>query len=167
MNIIKTERLTIRPFCESNKESMLALFYDDEIKKTYMIPDFESAEVAEKLFYTFMRLSNSSERFVGGVSYGDKLIGFLNDTEISGKSIEMGYVISPEYKNRGFCTEALRAVIKYLFDNGFEEVVCGAFDENSASIRVMQKCNMKLLDRIDQIEYRGKIHRCVYYSITK
>ena len=86
MKNIITERLTIRPFCESDKESMLALFYNDEIKKTYMIPDFESAEMAEKLFYTFMRLSDSSERFVCGVSYEDKLIGFLtkksaDDTE--------------------------------------------------------------------------------------
>ena len=163
----KTDRLMIKPLSESDKLDMLELLYDSEIKKTYMIPDFENAEAAEKLFYAFMRLSNSSERYVGGVYLDDKLIGFLNDTEISGKTVEMGYVISPEYKNRGFCTEALGGVIKYIFDNGFNEVICGAFEENGASIRVMQKCNMKLLDKIDKIEYRGKTHNCVYYSITR
>ena len=162
-----TERLIIRAICEGDREDMLALLYDSEIKKTYMIPDFESAEAAEKMLSAFMRLSNASDRYVGGVYFNDKLIGFLNDTEISGKSIEMGYVISPEYKNRGFCTEALGGVINYLFSCGFDEVVCGAFEENGASIRVMQKCNMKLLDKTDEIEYRGKTHRCIYYSITK
>ena len=167
MKIIQTERLIIKPLLESDKPDMLELLYDSEIKKTYMIPEFESVEAAERLFYAFMRLSNSSERFVGGIYFEGKLIGFLNDTEISEKTIEMGYVISPEYKNRGFCTEAFGGVINYLFVNGFDEVVCGAFEENIASIRVMQKCNMKLRDKTDEIEYRGKTHRCIYYSITK
>ena len=87
MKIIQTDRLTIKPFSESDKADMLALLYDEEIKKTYMIPDFESYKAAEKLFYAFMRLSNSSDRFVGGVYLDNKLIGFLNDTEMSGKSV--------------------------------------------------------------------------------
>ena len=163
----QTDRLIIKPISESDRSNMLALLYDSEIKKTYMIPDFECLEDAERLFNVFMRLSSSPDKFVGGVYFEDKLIGFLNDTEISGKAVEVGYVISPEYKNRGFCTEALAGAIQYLFEKGFDEVVCGAFEENGASIRVMQKCNMKLCDKTDEIDYRGRIHHCIYYSIRK
>ena len=90
-----------------------------------------------------------------------------NDTEIVDSTVEMGYVISPSHQNKGFCTEAMCGAIEHLFEKGFSEVVCGAFEENAASLRVMQKCGMKLLDKTDVIEYRGKDHKCIYYSIKK
>ena len=162
-----TKRLTVRPFRESDKDAMLEILYDENVKKTYMIPDFKDREAAEKLFYTFMRLSCAADRYVGAICLGDELIGFMNDTGINGGSVEMGYVISPEHQNKGFCTEAMGGAIEYLFEKGFCEVICGAFEENAASIRVMQKCGMKLMDKIDVIEYRGKKYNCIYYSIKK
>ncbi len=161
----KTERLSVRPFCDADKEKMLEMLYDESIKKTYMIPDFENVEAAEKLFSAFARLSNADDRYVGAISLGDELIGFMNDTEIVDGCVEMGYVISPEYQNKGYCTEAMKGAIGYLFEKGFSKVICGAFEENIASKRVMQKCGMKLMNRSDVIEYRGKEHRCIYYSI--
>ena len=163
----ETQRLTIRPFAEGDKERMIEMLYDESIKKTYMIPDFESVGAAEKLFSAFSRLSLDESRYVGAVCLDGEIIGFMNDTEIEGDSVEMGYVISPSHQNKGFCTEALSGAIKYLIENGFSEVVCGAFEENAASLRVMQKCGMKLLQKTDVIEYRGEKHNCIYYSIKK
>ena len=163
----KTERLSVRPFSECDKDAMLEMLYDESIKKTYMIPDFKDKEAAERLFDTFMRLSDAYDRYVGAICLGDELIGFMNDTEIDGESVEMGYVISLNHRNQGYCTEAMIGAIQYLFEGGFSEVVCGAFEENAASIRVMQKCGMKLLPKTDVIEYRGKKYNCIYYSIKK
>ena len=163
----KTQRLTLHPFCESDKPKMLEMLYDESIKKTYMIPDFKSVAEAEKLFGAFSRLSLSADRYVGGIYLGDELIGFMNDTEIEGDRIELGYVISPKYQNNGYCTEALTGAVAYLFENGFSEVICGAFEENAASIRVMQKSGMTKLEKTDEIEYKGKRHNCIYYSKTK
>lgn len=163
----ETPILTIRPFCEGDKEKMLEMFYDESIKRTYMIPDFKTASDAEKLFDTFMRLSFSGDRYVRAICLDGSVIGFLNDTEIEGDRIELGYVIAPQYQKKGYCTEALIGAIKYLFAVGFSEVVCGAFEENLPSIRVMQKSGMKPLPKTDVIEYRGKEHTCVYYSIVK
>ena len=163
----RTQRLTVRPFRDGDKEKMLEMLYDEGIKKTYMIPDFESPEAAERMFAAFMRLSDAADRFVGAICLDDELVGFMNDTEIVGETVEMGYVIAPKYQNKGFCTEAMGGAIKYLFENGFSEVVCGAFEENAASIRVMQKCGMKLLPKTDVIEYRGEKYNCIYYSKVK
>ena len=161
----RTQRLTVRPFRDGDKEKMLEMLYDESIKKTYMIPDFESVEAAEKLFSAFMRLSQDESRYVGAICLDGEIIGFMNDTEVEGGTVEMGYVISPKHQNRGFCTEAMGGAINHLFEKGFSEVICGAFEENAASLRVMQKCGMKLLDKIDVIEYRGINHNCLYYSI--
>jgi RimJ/RimL family protein N-acetyltransferase len=163
----KTERLAVRPFLEGDKEKMLEMLYNESIKKTYMIPDFESIEAAEKLFSAFLRLSNAPDRYVGAICLDDELIGFMNDTEIVGDTVEMGYVISPKHQNKGYCTEAMTGAIEHLFERGFRKVKCGAFEENEASIRVMQKCGMKLLSETDIIEYRGQVHNCVYYSKIK
>ena len=53
-----------------------------------------------------------------------------------------------------------------LFSFGFLQVTAGAFENNAASIRVMEKSGMVRLDRTDTVTYRGKEHRCVYYGIT-
>ena len=163
----KTERLTVRPFCDGDREKMLEMLYDESIKKTYMIPDFSDADAAERMFAAFLRLSKSPERYVGAISLGGELVGFMNDTETVGDTVEMGYVISPKHQSKGFCTEAMAGAIEYLFERGFREVICGAFEENAPSIRVMQKCGMKLLSKTDVIEYRGKNHNCIYYSKVK
>ena len=41
------------------------------------------------------------------------------------------------------------------------------FEENIASIRVMEKCGMMRQEHHDEISYRSVVHRCVYYAIKK
>ena len=91
----------------------------------------------------------------------------MNDVEVKGKQIEMGYVYLPAYYNCGYATEAFRGAIAYLHDHGVDTVLAGAFEENPASLRVMQKCGMTKQDYTDEIEYRGVNHTCIYYAITK
>ena len=50
---------------------------------------------------------------------------------------------------------------------GFEHVKAGFFEENMASCRVMEKCGMTKLDVEDDIEYRGVMHHCLYYGISR
>ena len=164
---IKTERLELKPISPESLDALVELLTDDVVKQTYMVPDFPDREEAEKLAQRLITLSDQENRHVAGICYGDSLIGILNETESLDDRIEVGYAILPRYHNQGYCTEALRGTIGYFFANGFREVMAGAFEENSASIRVMVKSGMKKLDRRDEIEYRGKVHPCVYYSIKR
>ena len=161
---IETKRLVIKPFSEEDKANAIKLFVNDRIKQTYMLPDFQSEEEAKKLFYRLKELSLSEEHYVAGIYRDHKLIGFLNDVEIAGDKIEMGYVIDPKCHNQGYATEAMQGVIGYLFDDGFTEVITGAFESNIPSIKVMQKCGMARLEKEEDIEYRGRMHHCIYYS---
>ena len=164
---IRTKRLLIKPIEERDAQAMCAIFDSDIVKKTYMIPDLATEEAKMKLFRRFMTLSKDDAHFVRGIYEGDILVGFLNDTEIHGGSIELGYVIAPAFHGRGYMTEALSAVINHLLENGFDEVLTGAFSTNTASIRVMEKCGMTRLRTHATIEYRGKLHDCVYYGKKK
>ena len=160
----RTQRLEIRPFEEKDRENMIDLFMDCVVKQTYMLPDFASREEAGKLFERLLDLSQKEDRYVAAICLDGVCIGILNETEISGESIELGYALLSRHHNKGYCTEALAGAIQWLQDRGFREVVTGAFEENLASIRVMEKCAMERLDKTDEIEYRGKVHRCVYYA---
>ena len=161
---VKTKRLELRPFQNSDRDAAVRLLMDGQVKQTYMLPDFENETRAEGLFRRLMELSLKEGRDVAAISLDSQLIGFMNDVEIDGDAVEMGYVIHPDHWGKGYMTEALEAAIEELHRIGFHQVITGAFDTNLASIRVMEKCGMEKLSKTDSIDYRGKTHNCVYYA---
>lgn len=163
----ETKRLRVEPLSEQDREAVIDLLTDDVVSRTYMVPEFARREEAEKLFHRLKELSWREDRYVAGIYLDGMCIGILNETEVSGGSIELGYAVLPRFHNCGYGTEALTGAIADLFDRGFDEIVAGAFEENEASIRVMVKSGMVPLDRQEEIAYRGEIHRCVYYSVRK
>ena len=162
--VIHTKRLTLRAIEGKDEEDMLDLLTNTEVGKTYMLPEFAKREDARPLFDKLKDLSADCSRFVYGICLNGKLIGFINDVEIDGARVELGYVIHPDYQNQGYATEALTAGIDSLFQAGISTVETGAFEENSASMRVMEKSGMHRIPRTDQIDYRGNTHTCVYYQ---
>ena len=159
--------LTLRPFHPEDRDRMLQILTDGTVKQTYMLPDFEKKEDAIPLFEKMMGLSRDADRYVRCISLDGQAIGFMNDVEIRDGRIELGYVIHPDSQGKGFMTAALKTAIGELFEKGFAQVVCGAFEENKASLRVMEKAGMKPIDLTEVIEYRDKEHRCLYRAISK
>lgn len=157
-----TERLYIRPFLQDDREGMINLLTDETVKQTYMLPDFASRADAGKLFDRLYGLSRMDGRFASAICMGGNCIGMVNDTEISGDTIELGYAILPIYHNRGYCTEMLRGAIHYLHCHGFSKVLTAAFESNKASLRVMEKCGMRRLEKTEEVCYRGATYRCIY-----
>ena len=164
---LRTERLILRPFRESDRETMIDLLRNEEIKKTYMLPDFASRAEAERLFFRLKELSEREDRFVYAVCLNDRTVGFLNDVETRDGTMELGYVIHPDWQNRGFATEALGAAVEELFRRGYSCVRAGYFEENAASARVMEKCGMSPVPGEEEIEYRGRRHRCLYRELRR
>ena len=164
---IKTRRLEIKPYQDRDESAMIALLTDQEIKKTFMIPDFQTEEDAKRMFQKLKAFSYSEEHYERGIYLEQALIGFVNDVAIEDDVIELGYVIHPEHKNKGYASEMLTAVIEDLFHRGYREIVAGAFEGNMASFKVMENCGMKRIQKEEDITYRGTTYRCHYYSIVK
>ncbi|MBQ4085387.1 MAG: GNAT family N-acetyltransferase [Clostridia bacterium] len=163
--MLRTDRLVLRPFEESDLENALSIFYNEEVRQTYMLPDFPTREKAIELFRRIQAISLNPDRIDYAIDLRGQLIGFINDCGIEGDTVELGYVIHPDHKGQGFATEALAAVIAELFRMGFACVLAAHFEENPASGRVMQKCGMHRIEKEETIEYRGCAHRCLYYEI--
>lgn len=161
---IITERLIIKSYEEKDLVRLVEILENKEIQKTFMIPDYEDEkqyyEMAEKLIRYSKPEDESHLEY--GIYKEDVLIGFLNDCGFDEKTIEIGYVIHPEYKGKGYATEAFSAVINNLWEMGFETVCAGYFEGNDASRRIMEKCGLAPTGKTEEIEYRGKKHKVFY-----
>lgn len=158
--------MKLRRLTDSDQAPMLELLTNETIKQTYILPDYETKTDALPLFRRLVQLSQDDAHFVRGICSGEALIGFLNDVEIQNGAIEVGYVIHPAHWNRGHGAAALKEAIAQLFALGFSEVTAGAFSENPASTRCMEKAGMTRQSKTGEIEYRGN-HTCIYYFIKK
>ena len=104
-----------------------------------------------------------------GIENEDGLIGVIEllHFDEESESCSFAYMLGKPWWGQGYATEALKAMIAELFARGWETVICGAFEENPASLRVMEKSGMALIDREDIISYRGKDHRCLYRAVCR
>ena len=166
LGIIKTPRLMLKRITARDVAEGIRIYRDDRVNKTYMFPDL-TEEAAKKLHDRISALSADDSRYVRGIYLENRMVGFINDPVILEGSLELGWVVEPEYHNRGFATEAVTYAIQDLFGRGYAEVTAGAFEENPASMRVMQKSGMHLIEKTEEIEYRGKIHHCIFYAIRR
>ena len=162
---IDTERLSLHSLSKNDEVELINIFTNPIVKLTYMVPELTTSEQKHGLFNRLMTLSQSQEKFVYGIYANDKLIGLINEVENDGKTIELGYVISPNEHNKGYATEALSACIVALFLMGYSTVRTGAFENNIPSMRVMEKSGMHKIDYTEKIEYKNTIHNCIFYEI--
>lgn len=82
---------------------------------------------------------------------------------------EIGYWIGKPYWNKGYCSEALSAVIKFGFnDLKLNKFLATYFPHNPASGRVMEKCGMKKEGEFLQHAKKGdRYFDIVQYRLTR
>ena len=69
--------------------------------------------------------------------------GFMGTLPQNG-TIELGYGVHPDYRNRGYATEASRALIGWgLSQRSVERVAAKCDPDNSPSVRVLEKAGLK------------------------
>lgn len=156
-------QLSLRPIKLEDTADLCDILLDDTVKQTYMVPDL-TKEAAQKMAERIAGLSNADDRYVRGIYRNNALIGLINDVEIMDATIELGWVVAPAHQNKGYATQAVRFAINELFARGFREVFAGAFPQNAASMRVMEKAGMERIEKAEQIEYRGQTYNCIFYA---
>lgn len=142
--MLTTERLIVRPFLERDYRDLHEYL---SLKEIYQFEPGEpiSLEEAKKI---------ASERAMGtdfwAVTPKDnkkKLIGHVSFIQTEPKYFltwEIGYIFNPSFQNKGYASEAARAIIKYAFTElGAHRIVGHCNPENIPSWRVLEKCGMK------------------------
>ncbi len=133
---IKTERLVLRKIKLEDAEQLLAsgslCGTVDEVVKNIenRIKDYDSP-------YAFHWV----------IEYHNMPIGRVLAWEVNPRNeyCQLGYDIAQEYRNQGFMTEAIKAILSYLLTEAeINRVYCSVRVPNTASNKVCQKAGMVL-----------------------
>jgi len=144
---LETDRLLLRPFTLADASVVQRLAGDRAIASTtLLIPHPYKDGMAEKWIRSHRKAFEK-----GKISWAitlrsdNTLIGAIGlNVNRDHLRAEVGYWIGKPYWNRGYCTEAARAVVRYGFDVlGLNRIEAHHFARNPASGRVLQKLGMK------------------------
>lgn len=145
---IFTERLILRPFLISDLEDFYNYAKVEGVGEQAGWPHHDSIDTSRTILEKFI----SEDKVFAIVHKSDnKVIGSIGIEEYQEdefdlnfkclKGREIGYVLAKDYWNHGYMSEAIKAIISYLFDDiRLDFIVCGFFNENIRSKRIQEKC---------------------------
>ena len=143
---LRTERLILRPFSLVDAPDVMRLAGDRRVyETTSFIPHPYGDGMAESWISTHQAVFYEERGAVFAVCLANGyLIGTISLNRAGPfNRAELGYWIGPEYWNRGYCTEAVKAILEYGFTAlGYHKISARHFVGNVPSGRVMQKVGM-------------------------
>jgi RimJ/RimL family protein N-acetyltransferase len=174
---IDCKDIMLREFRLEDLDQLHALTLQPEI--TDILPDWKGTKEQHKDWLINMYLKSNKEFLGCTPSIGGQWLNLgiiLKETnefigwcctgasdELPEPNREIGYAISKYHRNKGYTTQAVQALIKYLFEETNVEVLNAmALTYNQPSNRVIQKCGLKYINNI-QIGERAFYH----YTISK
>ena len=167
---LQTPRLTLRRFTMDDAQAMYDNWASDEqVTRFLRWPPHADVAVSRAVlsdwiagyddpaFYQWAIVPVDFGQPIGtiGVNFCDDAIALAH----------IGYAIGRGFWNRGYTSEALAAVIEYLFSEvGMNRIESQHDPDNPASGRVMQKCGMTYegTHRQADISNRGIVDACMY-----
>jgi RimJ/RimL family protein N-acetyltransferase len=144
---LETERLILRPFTLADAPALQTLANDKDIAhRTLSMPHPYEDGMAEAWISTHQEAYEKGESIRLAVTRraDGALIGAIGlDINVQHARAEVGYWIGKPFWNQGYCTEALKAVIKFGFQElDLNRIQACHFGDNPVSGRVMQKAGM-------------------------
>ncbi len=146
--VLKTERLTLRPWRPSDLEEFYAYASVDGVGQMAGWKPHANREESRKILNHFIEGKRTF-----ALSYQGKVIGSLGIEQYSEEQFPefhdkqcraIGYVLSKEFWGQGLMPEAVKEVIRYLFEEmGLDVIFCAHFLSNKQSERVQEKCGFK------------------------
>ena len=143
--VLTTERLTLRPWRETDLNDFFEYASMDGVGQMAGWNPHRNLEESSRILGSFIRHKKTF-----ALEYAGKVIGSLGIEEYNEENYpelgeiqgrEIGYVLSKDYWGRGLMPEAVKAVIRWLFEEEkLDFILVGHFDWNHQSARVIAKC---------------------------
>lgn len=142
--ILTTERLVLRPLTADDSESAFEWLGDDRVTKFMPFNTYKCAKEAEEklklikddiLHYNWGFVLRENNLLIGNgnIYYKDEA-----------KAWSFGYILRYDYWNKGYTTEATKAMIQFVYDKcGARKFVARHCYGNPASGKIMEKCGLQ------------------------
>ena len=143
---IETERLVLRPFRESDLDAVLAMQSSPEVARYLYWGPRTEAEALEalgkKIAARAIHADGDALSLAGvlkttGALVADVVLWLASEQHRLG---EIGYIVPPEHRGRGYATEATSPLLHIAFkDLGLHRVIGRVEARNVGSARVLEK----------------------------
>ncbi|WP_028504633.1 GNAT family protein [Ruminococcus sp. FC2018] len=170
---IETDRLKLRPLTMSDTWDIFEIFSDKQVMKYYDLLPFESFERAKEQVEFFIKGFEQKTMLRWGIELKDsgKLIGtcgFFNFNEDALKA-ELGYELNSSYHGKGLMSEALDAVLEFIFrETDINRVEAFAEPPNIASQKVLKKLGFVKEGTLRRYERcRGELIDIIIYGLLR
>lgn len=144
-DIIRTERLLLRPVRSDDAEPFFRLFANWEVIRWLSSPPWPFTLEDAREFVEARVKQDAEKRTFLAITTDDAPIGGIgvragNATEVPDRSPILGFWLGQPYWGRGYMTEAARAFIgRLIASTPVDTIYTGAFADNAASLRVQEK----------------------------
>jgi [ribosomal protein S5]-alanine N-acetyltransferase len=145
---ISTPRLLLRPLQVADAPALLQIFADPKVMRYWSTPPWESVEQAHKMVNTDLHAMAAGEHLRFGLQRleDNTLIGMCTLFAFFQQSrrAEVGYALASAAWGRAYMDEALRALLRYGFDDlGLNRVEADIDPRNEASARSLERLGFK------------------------
>ena len=141
----ETERLILRPWLESDAESLYEYAKDPQVGPIAGWPVHTSVENSLEIIKgvlsaegTYAVCLKEDNRAIGSVGL---IPPAQSHTKAKENEIEIGYWIGVPFWGQGLIPEAVKRLQQHVFEDlGFDAIWCGYYDGNEKSRRCQEKC---------------------------
>ena len=146
--ILKTERLILRKWEESDAESLFEYAKDPDVGPIAGWPPHQNVEES---LAVIRNVFNGQEAYAICLIEDNRAIGAIElklngHTDLTDRDdeCELGYWIGKPFWGRGLMPEAGREILRHAFEDlGMTKVWCGYYEGNTKSKRVQEKLNFR------------------------
>lgn len=143
---VRTERLLLRKVRLEDDASVYRWMSDPQVCK------YERWEPHENIKYSRGYINEvfdykTKKTYLWGIQLGDSLIGSISIVNVDehDRKATLGYCLARDYWSKGYTTEAVKAVIKFILqDIGLNRIEASCSVNNKSSIRVLEKAGFAL-----------------------
>ena len=164
METLETERLILREWQDSDANDYFEIYSNSDVENA-------GAKICESMnesLESIHHLIKSQESWAIVLKENDKVIGSISLSDINrhDRYKEIEYIISMNYQNKGYATEAVKCLLKYAFTELDLLVVAVChYSSNLKSKRVIEKCGFTYEGTLRK--YSRNLTDSVRYSMIK
>lgn len=156
---LKTERLIMRPWKESDAENLYEYAKDPNVGPIAGWPVHTSVENSREIIRdvlsaeeTYAVCLKEDGKAIGSIGL---MVGAASNLSIPDTEGEIGYWIGVPFWGRGLIPEAVNELLRHGFEDlKLDKIWCGYFEGNTKSKRVQEKCGFVYHHTNKDIEWK-------------